>query len=80
MFGAIFGGLVGGWIADRFGRKCGMMFCGVPYLIGYLLFSYAHYASTASLFFALLFVGRFSTGFGMGWTASNCPVSFSNLC
>jgi MFS family permease len=78
--GAIFGGPIGGWIADRWGRKFGMMFCGVPYLIGYLALSYAHFASTVSVFYVLLLVGRFFTGFGMGWTAATCPVSFAELC
>ena len=51
-----------------------MMFCGVPYLIGYLALSYAHFASTVSVFNGILLFGRFSTGFGMGWTSAVCPV------
>ena len=74
--GAIFGGPIGGWIIDRWGRKCGMMFCGVPYLIGYLLLSYAHYVSTALVFNVLLSGGRFFSGIGMGWASAVSPVSF----
>ena len=73
--GAIFGGPFGGWIADRWGRKCSLMFNGVPYLVGYLILSYAHYAPTATVFKAVLLAGRFMAGLGMGWSSSVCPVS-----
>ena len=52
-----------------------MMFCGVPYLIGYLTLSYAHYTSTATLFTALLMTGRLISGIGMGWASAVAPVS-----
>ena len=53
-----------------------MMFCGVPYLIGYLILSYAHFAPTAIAFKVLLFTGRFITGVGMGWASAVVPVSY----
>ena len=55
-----------------------MMFCGVPYLIGYLTLSYAHYAPTATAFKVLLLTGRFISGVGMGWASSVAPVSQCN--
>ena len=80
-FGAIFGGPLGGWIADCWGRKCGMMFCGVPYLIGYVLLSYAHYTPTATTFKVLLLTGLFVCGIGIGWTSAVVPVSIHcTLC
>ena len=72
--GAIFGGPIGGWIADRWGRKFSLMFCGVPFLMGYLILSYAHYTSEVLLFNVLLMSGRFLAGIGMGWGSSVCPV------
>ena len=51
------------------------MLGGVPYLIGYLMLSYAHYLPTAVGFKCLLFIGRFVTGVGMGWAGSSGPVS-----
>ena len=51
------------------------MFCGVPYLIGYLMLSYAHYSATATVFNAVLFSGRALAGFGMGWASAVSPVS-----
>ena len=73
--GAIFGGPIGGWVADRWGRKCSLLFCGVPYLIGYLTISYAHYTPTATIFKAVLLTGCFITGVGMGWASAVAPVS-----
>ena len=52
-----------------------MMFCGVPYLIGYLTLSYAHYTPTATAFKVLLLTGRFISGVGMGWASTVVSVS-----
>ena len=52
-----------------------MMFCGVPYLIGYMILSYAHYAPTATAFKILLLTGRFISGVGMGWASAVVAVS-----
>lgn len=72
--GAIFGAPVSGFLADRWGRKISLVFCGVPYLFGYLVLSYAHYMSTAYGFKVLAVTGRFFTGVGMGWAGSVSPV------
>ena len=53
-----------------------MMLCGIPYLIGYMMLSYAHYAPTAIAFKVLLFTGRFITGVGVGWASAVVPVSY----
>lgn len=79
LLGAVFSGPIGGWIADCWGRKCSLMFCGVPYIIGYLLLSYAHYASTATAFKAILLTGRFISGLGVGWSSAVVPVSLYAL-
>ena len=73
--GAILGGPVGGWIADRWGRKCSLVYCGLPYLAGYLVISYAHYAPTATAFKSILLAGRLLTGVGLGWGSAVGPVS-----
>jgi len=73
--GAMFGGPIAGSIADHWGRKMSLMLCGVPYLIGYLMLSYAHYLPTAVGFKCLMLIGRLFTGMGLGWTASATPVS-----
>ena len=51
-----------------------MIFAGVPYLIGYLLLSYAHYSPTATAFKTLLMIGRFVSGVGMGWASTASSV------
>lgn len=71
----MFSGPVSGWAADRWGRKCAMMFTGIPCLAGYLILSYAHYSSTATTFVILLFTGRFISGVGMGCISSVVSVS-----
>ena len=80
----MFGGLISGPIADRWGRKTALMLGGVPYFIGYLTLSYAHYLPTALSFKALALTGRFLTGVGMGWACMAGPVGLlaykSNIC
>ena len=73
--GAVFGGPFGGWIADRWGRKYSLLFCGVPYVIGYLTMSYAHYTPVNLTFKIILLIGRLISGFGMGWASAVVPVS-----
>ena len=73
----MFGGPIGGFIADHWGRKMSLMLGGVPYLIGYLMLSYAHYLPTAVGFKCLILIGRFITGVGMGWSYNVCSVSYS---
>ena len=73
--GAIFGGPIGGLVADNCGRKCAMLFSGVPYIIGYMILSYGHYTPSATAFKALLLTGRFISGVGMGWASAVVSVS-----
>ena len=73
--GAMFGGPIAGSIANHWGRKMSLMMCGVPYLLGYLVLSYAHYLPTAVSFKCLILIGRLLTGMGMGWACSATPVS-----
>ena len=77
--GALFGGPVGGFVADRFGRKCAMLFSGLPYLAGYMTMSFAHHATSATLFKVILLTGRFVSGIGMGWASAVVSVSYTSL-
>ena len=72
------GGQFGGFFADRFGRKFSMLFSGLPYLAGYIMISYAHFSASATAFKALLLIGRFVTGIGMGWASAVVSVSYTN--
>ena len=73
--GAIFSGVFGGCIADYWGRKCSLMFSGVPIVTGYLLISYAHYSSSTYDFVLVLYIGRLLTGIGMGSSSGIVSVS-----
>ena len=77
--GGVFGGLLSGPIADRWGRKDALVLCGIPSFIGYLTLSYAHYMPTALGFKALALTGRFLTGVGMGWACMAGPVSYKSM-
>lgn len=72
--GAIFGGPIAGWIADAVGRKMALLLVILPYLTGYMMIIYAHYSYTLSGFRAVLLLGRFFTGIGMGWSCLATPV------
>ena len=74
--GAIFGGPIAGWIADALGRKMALLLVIIPYLGGYLMITYAHYSCNAIGFRAVLFLGRFFSGIGMGWSCLATPVSY----
>lgn len=73
--GAMIGAPLAGVMADRWGRKEALVACGVPYLVGYLLLSYAHIMPSAIAFKWLAITGRLFTGVGMGWAGSCGPVS-----
>ena len=74
----MFGGLMAGPVADRWGRKNALVLCGIPFFVGYLVLSYAHYLPTATSFKTVALVGRFLTGVGMGWAAVASSVSVNN--
>ena len=78
--GAILSGVVGGWVADQWGRKCSLMFSGVPIATGYLIISYAHYSPRTCDFVLFLYVGRLLTGVGMGSIAAIVGVSCCIHC
>ena len=66
--GGIFGGPIGGWIADKFGRKAGLVHNAIPYLSGYFLILSVSVVSNDIVFKVLLIMGRFLTGVGFGWS------------
>lgn len=71
--GAIFGGPIGGWAIDRFGRKSTIMFCVVPFQLGWLLLAYAQNRG-------MLYAGRAITGIACGIISLAVPVSFDTVC
>ena len=66
--GAILGSPVGGWAIDKFGRKSTIMLCVVPFVLGWLLISFAQNIP-------MLYSGRIITGMGCGAVSLAVPVS-----
>lgn len=79
MIGAIFGGPLGGWLADRYGRKLSLVLNSFPYLCGYFVILSSLSASSGVVFKVLLMVGRFLTGVGMGWAYVAVPVTIIHM-
>lgn len=70
--GAGFGGLLGGWVVDKIGRKLSLMFCALPFIFGFTIIIAAqnHW---------MLYVGRVLTGVASGVTSLVVPVSLTML-
>lgn len=75
LVGAIFGGPIAGYIADKWGRKTSLALNSVPYLIGYFIILASYLVRDGVAFKVVLMVGRFITGVGMGWAYIVVPVS-----
>ena len=69
------GGPIAGWISDRMGRKPALVLVSVPYLTGYMMITYARFATDPVLFKAVLLIGRFFSGVGLGWASLAVVVS-----
>ena len=77
--GALFGGPVAWPISDSFGRKPALMLGSIPTLIGWLAFAYSNLLPTRVGFLTLLYIGRFLSGFGAGWTIFCVSVSETKI-
>ncbi|KAJ7383683.1 Solute carrier 2 (Facilitated glucose transporter) member 8 [Desmophyllum pertusum] len=70
--GAVFGSPVGGWAIDKLGRKSTIMFCVVPFELGWLLISYAQNRT-------MLYAGRVITGLACGTISLAVPVYIAEI-
>ncbi|KAG7318381.1 hypothetical protein KOW79_018136 [Hemibagrus wyckioides] len=68
--GAGLGGLLGGWVVDKIGRKLSLMFCALPFIFGFTIIIAAqnHW---------MLYVGRVLTGVASGVTSLVVPLYIS---
>ncbi|RXN22661.1 solute carrier family facilitated glucose transporter member 8-like protein [Labeo rohita] len=68
--GAAFGGLLGGWIVEKIGRKLSLMFCALPFISGFTIIIAAqnHW---------MLYLGRVLTGLASGVTSLVVPLYIS---
>ena len=69
--GVVLGCPIGGWAIDKFGRKKTLLFCFVPFELGWLLISFAQNR-------AMLYSGRITTGLACGIVSVAAPVRFLN--
>ncbi|CAL1615059.1 unnamed protein product [Knipowitschia caucasica] len=68
--GAAGGGLLGGWMVQRWGRKFTLMLCALPYVCGFTII-------VAAQNVWMLYVGRVLTGLASGVTSLVVPLYIS---
>ncbi|XP_042336410.1 solute carrier family 2, facilitated glucose transporter member 8 [Sceloporus undulatus] len=70
--GAAAGGILGGYIVDKLGRKLSLMFCAVPYVFGFAII-----ISAQNVW--MLYLGRLLSGLASGVTSLVVPVYISEI-
>lgn len=65
--GAAAGGILGGYVVDRIGRKLSLMSCAVPYVFGFTVI-----ISAQNVW--MLYLGRLLSGLASGVTSLVVPV------
>ncbi|XP_061460054.1 solute carrier family 2, facilitated glucose transporter member 8 isoform X4 [Rhineura floridana] len=70
--GAAAGGILGGYIVDKLGRKLSLMLCAVPYVFGFTVIILAQNVW-------MLYVGRLLNGLASGVTSLVVPVYISEI-
>jgi sugar porter (SP) family MFS transporter len=72
LYGTVIGSLLGGWPADRFGRKPTLLWIGALYLVGAVV---SGLAANVSIFIAARFIG----GLGIGISTVVAPMYISEI-
>lgn len=70
--GAAAGGVLGGWLVDRVGRKLSLLLCTVPFVTGFAVI-------TGARNMWMLLGGRLLTGLACGVASLVAPVSALGL-
>uniref|UniRef100_A0A8C2Z2T0 Solute carrier family 2, facilitated glucose transporter member 8 n=1 Tax=Cyclopterus lumpus TaxID=8103 RepID=A0A8C2Z2T0_CYCLU len=70
--GAAAGGLLGGWLVEKLGRKITLMFCSLPFVFGFTIIIAAQNVW-------MLYVGRLLTGIASGVTSLVVPLYISEM-
>ncbi|XP_022623861.1 solute carrier family 2, facilitated glucose transporter member 8 [Seriola dumerili] len=70
--GAAAGGLLGGWMVDKIGRKLSLMFCSLPFVFGFTVIIAAQNVW-------MLYLGRVLTGLASGVTSLVVPLYISEM-
>jgi len=75
LVGGMIGGLTGGYVADKFGRKRGLLYVQVFSVLGALLMAFSKSANS----FEMLAIGRFSIGLACGFFTGLAPLYVSEI-
>ncbi|XP_053726710.1 solute carrier family 2, facilitated glucose transporter member 8 [Synchiropus splendidus] len=70
--GAAGGGLLGGWMVEKVGRKLSLMFCSLPFVFGFTLI-------IAAQKLWMFYLGRVLTGLASGVTSLVVPLYISEM-
>ncbi|KAM9811146.1 solute carrier family 2, facilitated glucose transporter member 8 [Neosynchiropus ocellatus] len=70
--GAAAGGLLGGWMVEKAGRKLSLMFCSLPFVFGFTLI-------IAAQRLWMFYLGRVLTGLASGVTSLVVPLYISEM-
>ena len=77
-FGALVSGPMISFFLESLGRHMTLMLCAAPYTIGWLLIMLTR-STNGRAFLPLLYIGRFFTGVGVGWTNGAVPCYVAEL-
>ncbi|MFH4978582.1 hypothetical protein AB6A40_005291 [Gnathostoma spinigerum] len=73
--GGMIGGLASGWMADRFGRKGGMLLTNIPVIISAILMAMTRYSGC----YILMIVGRLLIGISAGLYSGLVPMYLTEI-
>lgn len=77
-FGVSLGGPLSGFFLDKLGRHMALMISTVPYITGWLLIMMTR-AISGHAFLPVLYIGRFLTGVGLGFSITGVPCYVAEL-
>ena len=77
-FGAMVSGPIVGLFLEVLGRHMALTLCAVPYAVGWLLIMLTR-STNGRAFLPLLYIGRFFTGIGVGYTNGAVPCYVAEL-
>src|SRR6201981_852496 len=72
LYGTVVGSLIGGWPADKFGRKATLLWIGILYLVGAVG---SALATKVGMFIAARVIG----GLGIGISTVGAPMELSDI-
>lgn len=75
LIGGCLGSLAGAWLADRFGRKVALVYCGNLFAVGTVLFYLCRVCSSVEI----LIAGRLIVGLASGLTTSILPMYLAEV-